>query len=196
MTALEYWAGASWIFDPWRERGHENFTLEPKREMRCSMVSCQVYLIPQNCWFIRLISQSETLLNHQGLILFPRAISTVGVILGVNIWLQLGWRPPCEVSKNLVVPVALCVGLWSHVTLSTTSLQHAALLIWKTENDLHAQEELIPLSTPTLTSESIVIKWHHTSNAAMSDCDLQTSLILTQTTMEASSCRKEVRTDD
>jgi hypothetical protein len=23
-----------------------------------------------------------------------------------NNWLQLGWRPPCKVSKNLVVPVA------------------------------------------------------------------------------------------
>jgi hypothetical protein len=27
-----------------------------------------------------------------------------------NIWLQLGWRPPCEVSKNLVVPVAFSIG--------------------------------------------------------------------------------------
>ena len=33
-----------------------------------------------------------------------------GAILGVNIWLQLGWRPPCEVSKNLVVSVAFSIG--------------------------------------------------------------------------------------
>jgi hypothetical protein len=33
-----------------------------------------------------------------------------GFILGDNIWLQLGWRPPCEVSKNLVVPVAFSIG--------------------------------------------------------------------------------------
>jgi hypothetical protein len=33
-----------------------------------------------------------------------------GAILGVNIWLQLGWRPPCEVTKNLVVSVAFSIG--------------------------------------------------------------------------------------
>jgi hypothetical protein len=31
-------------------------------------------------------------------------------ILVANIWLQLGWIPPCEVSKNLVVPVAFSIG--------------------------------------------------------------------------------------
>jgi hypothetical protein len=39
-----------------------------------------------------------------------------GAILGDNIWLQLGWRPPCEVSKNLVVSVAFSIGhgvIWS-----------------------------------------------------------------------------------
>jgi hypothetical protein len=30
-----------------------------------------------------------------------------------NNWLQLGWRPPCEVSKNLVVPVAFTLGMES-----------------------------------------------------------------------------------
>jgi hypothetical protein len=33
-----------------------------------------------------------------------------GAILRDNIWLQLGWRPPSEVSKNLVVPVAFSIG--------------------------------------------------------------------------------------
>jgi hypothetical protein len=28
----------------------------------------------------------------------------------VNIWLQLGWRPPCEVSKNLADLVPLVLG--------------------------------------------------------------------------------------
>jgi hypothetical protein len=28
-----------------------------------------------------------------------------------NIWPQLGWRPPCEVSKDLIVPVAFSIGL-------------------------------------------------------------------------------------
>jgi hypothetical protein len=33
-----------------------------------------------------------------------------GAILGVNIWLQLGWASPCEVTKNLVVSVAFSIG--------------------------------------------------------------------------------------
>ena len=33
-----------------------------------------------------------------------------GFILGVNIWLQLGWASPCEVTKNLVVSVAFSIG--------------------------------------------------------------------------------------
>jgi len=31
-------------------------------------------------------------------------------ILIANNWLQLGWRPPCEVSKNLVISVAFSIG--------------------------------------------------------------------------------------
>jgi hypothetical protein len=42
------------------------------------------------------------------------AHQNIGSYLIANIWLQLGWRPPCEVSNNLVVPVAFSVGLWSH----------------------------------------------------------------------------------
>ena len=33
-----------------------------------------------------------------------------GAILGVNIWLQMGWVSPCEVTKNLVVSVAFSIG--------------------------------------------------------------------------------------
>ena len=33
-----------------------------------------------------------------------------GAILGVNIWLQLGWASPREVTKNLVVSVAFSIG--------------------------------------------------------------------------------------
>jgi hypothetical protein len=33
-----------------------------------------------------------------------------GFTLGVNIWLQLGWASPCEVTKNLVDLVPLVLG--------------------------------------------------------------------------------------
>ena len=71
----------------------------------------------------------DNLLSHRKLIFSPKDNQIDGAYSGDNIWLQLGWRPPCEVSKNLVVPVALCVGLWSHVAFSTASLQHVADLL-------------------------------------------------------------------
>jgi hypothetical protein len=42
-----------------------------------------------------------------------KTLSKYHYILITNIWLQLGWRPPCEVSKNLsdLVPLPLGYGV-------------------------------------------------------------------------------------
>jgi hypothetical protein len=45
--------------------------------------------------------------------IFPS--KNAGAFLRVNIWLQLGWISPCEVSKNLVDLVPFSIGPWSHL---------------------------------------------------------------------------------
>jgi hypothetical protein len=78
-----------------------------------------------------------------------KTLSKYQCILIANNWLQLGWRPPCEVSKNLVVPVAFTIGLWSHLACATDPLQtcnQPGCLLKKTEiteRNYCSYEELI-----------------------------------------------------
>jgi hypothetical protein len=63
--------------------------------------------------------QSDLDLELGKLKIFPTRLGiipckNVGAFLSANMWLQLGWIPPCEVSKNLVYLVPFSVGKWIH----------------------------------------------------------------------------------
>jgi hypothetical protein len=47
-----------------------------------------------------------------------------------NIWLQLGWKPPCEVSKNLADLVPLALGMESFIFFIPNNVYSLHLCLW------------------------------------------------------------------
>jgi hypothetical protein len=63
------------------------------------------------------------------------SFKNASAFLIANIWLQLGWRPPCEVSKNLadLVPLVLGMESFSLYNLSSGYFPKFVIVKW---NDL------------------------------------------------------------